>query len=49
VQKQLKKWDVHYDELILGKPSYDFFIDDKCFNISDKKTFSLINKFSKKK
>ena len=32
VKKQLKKWGVNYDELILGKPSYDFFIDDKTLN-----------------
>ena len=49
VKKQLKKWNLQYDELILGKPSYDYFIDDKCFNINDNKTSSIINKFSKKK
>lgn len=26
---QLKKWKVNYHKLILGKPSYDLFIDDK--------------------
>lgn len=49
VYKQLISWNVNFDELILGKPSYDYFIDDKCYNIKDKKTISLINKFSKKK
>ena len=49
VKKKLKKWNLQYDELILGKPSYDYFIDDKCFNINDNKTSSIINKFSKKK
>lgn len=44
--RQLKKWGVNFDELILGKPSYDFFIDDKCYNIKDKSTLLLINKFS---
>ena len=48
-QKQLKKWKVDFDELILGKPSYDYFIDDKCHNIKDKKTSSLIDKFIKNK
>ena len=48
-EKQLKKWKVEFDELILGKPSYDFFIDDKCYNIKDKKTSHLINRFIKKK
>lgn len=45
IKKQLKKWNVNYDKLIVGKPSYDFFIDDKCFNIKDKKTFAILNKF----
>tara|TARA_A100001015_G_C14894529_1_gene673848 strand:+ start:229 stop:585 length:357 start_codon:yes stop_codon:yes gene_type:complete len=31
-KKQLKKWGVKYHKLILGKPSYDYFIDDKAFN-----------------
>ncbi len=26
---QLKKWKVNYNKLILGKPSYDLFVDDK--------------------
>ena len=34
-KKQLKKWNVKYDELIFGKPSYDLFVDDK--NLSFKK------------
>ena len=29
---QLKKWNLKYHKLIMGKPSYDFFIDDKAFN-----------------
>ena len=49
IYKQLKKWGINFDELILGKPSYDYFIDDKCYNIKDKSTFSLINKFAKSK
>jgi hypothetical protein len=28
-KKQLIKWNVKYDELIFGKPSYDILIDDK--------------------
>ena len=27
----LKKWGVKYNHLILGKPSYDVFVDDKAF------------------
>jgi len=29
--KQLYKWQLKFDKLIFGKPSYDFFIDDKCY------------------
>jgi len=47
-KKQLKKWNVAYDELIFGKPSYDIFIDDK--NLSFKKNWSkeILKKFKKK-
>ena len=38
-KKQLKKWGVKYDELIFGKPSYDFFVDDK--NFQYKKNWSI--------
>ena len=27
---QLNSWGLKYDKLIFGKPSYDFFVDDKC-------------------
>ena len=27
--KQLKKWKLKFHELRFGKPSYDFFLDDK--------------------
>ena len=30
-KNQLSKWGVKYHKLILCKPSYDIFIDDKCF------------------
>jgi mannose-6-phosphate isomerase-like protein (cupin superfamily) len=30
---QLKDWGVQYDELLLGKPDYDVYLDDKSFNI----------------
>jgi mannose-6-phosphate isomerase-like protein (cupin superfamily) len=32
---QLTDWDVPYDELVMGKPSYDCCIDDKAFNVDD--------------
>ena len=36
--KQLKNWGVKYDKLIMGKPSFDLYIDDK--NINFKKNWS---------
>ena len=32
-EEQLQKWNVQYDELLLGKPDYDIYIDDKSFNV----------------
>ena len=34
-KKQLEEWNVPYDELVMGKPSYDCCIDDKSFNVDD--------------
>lgn len=31
-KNQLKKWGVKYHELIMGKPHYDLYIDDKSIN-----------------
>jgi hypothetical protein len=31
-EKQLNDWGVKYHELIMGKPAYDIFIDDKNYN-----------------
>ena len=33
VKKQLDSWNVNYDEILLGKPDYDIYIDDKSFNV----------------
>ena len=30
-KKQLKRWNVKYHKLIMGKPSYDLFVDDKAY------------------
>lgn len=30
--EQLKKWGCLFHELRMGKPIFDIFIDDKCFN-----------------
>lgn len=34
-ENQLKKWNVKYNYLILGKPSADYYIDDKGINDND--------------
>lgn len=34
-KQQLSDWEVKYDELKLGKPSADFYIDDKGINDAD--------------
>jgi len=31
--RQLKEWNINYDNLIMGKPDYDIYIDDKSFNV----------------
>jgi mannose-6-phosphate isomerase-like protein (cupin superfamily) len=31
--EQLNSWGVQYDDLLLGKPDYDVYLDDKSFNI----------------
>ena len=46
-KNQLKKWNVSYDELIFGKPSYDIFVDDK--NLSFEKIGQKNLKKDKKK
>jgi len=32
---QLKSWGCKFNQLILGKPIFDYFIDDKAFNSND--------------
>jgi hypothetical protein len=39
-KKQLKDWGVKYHRLILGKPHFDFFVDDKAMNVE---TFDRIS------
>ena len=41
---QLKKWGLKFDNLIMGKPSFDIYIDDK--NLDFKKNW--INQLKKK-
>ena len=42
-KSQLKKWKVNYNKLIMGKPSYDLLIDDKCIFFK-KNWYKFINK-----
>jgi mannose-6-phosphate isomerase-like protein (cupin superfamily) len=32
-KKQINDWNIQYDELLMGKPNYDVYIDDKSFNV----------------
>ena len=32
-EQQLNKWNVPYDELLIGKPDYDCYIDDKSHHV----------------
>jgi hypothetical protein len=34
-KNQLKKWKVKYHHLIMGKPSYDLFVDDKAYGFDE--------------
>ncbi len=31
-KEQLEKWGAKYHKLLMGKPAFDLFIDDKAFN-----------------
>ena len=44
---QLKSWNLKYNEVIFGKPSYDYFVDDKNFGFK-KNWANLISKELKK-
>jgi mannose-6-phosphate isomerase-like protein (cupin superfamily) len=33
-RQQLSDWNVHYDVLLMKKPNYDVYLDDKSYNIS---------------
>ena len=34
-KSQLIKWGFKFHKLIMGKPCYDYLIDDKAYNVSD--------------
>ena len=46
-EKQLKSWGLNFDKLLMGKPSYDFFIDDKSINPKDNNISNKLNRFTK--
>lgn len=45
--KQIKSWGLNFDELIMGKPRYDFIIDDKSVNINDLKNYCNTKRLNK--
>ena len=44
-KKQLNSWNVKYHKLLIGKPSYDIFIDDKNLNFNKNWHKTILNKF----
>ena len=40
---QLQKWNVKYNSIIVGKPHYDVWVDDKAININDFEKYININ------
>lgn len=47
-KKQLEDWCVKYHDLIIGKPSYDIFIDDKTINKIEKNQIEWLIKKEEK-
>ena len=43
-KRQLEKWKINYHKLIFGKPSFDYYVDDKSI-FYDKNWSNLIKKF----
>ncbi len=44
-KNQLIKWGVKFHELLMCKPSYDIFIDDKCYGFNLNWTKYVLKKF----
>jgi hypothetical protein len=44
-ENQLKKWNVKYNHLIFGKPSFDLIIDDKSFSFKKNWHSRFIKKY----
>jgi quercetin dioxygenase-like cupin family protein len=47
-EEQLSKWNIKYDELLMEKPHYDIYIDDKSFNVDTLLPIPKLNYKSKK-
>ena len=45
VKRYLKNWGLKYDKLILGKPSYDYFVDDKTINPKNNNLHKLFKRY----
>lgn len=46
--QQINNWGLRFDKLLLGKPSYDIFIDDKNFEFNKNWLKEFKKKFIKK-
>ena len=44
-KNQLNKWGVKFHELLMCKPSYDIFIDDKCYGFNQNWTKYILKRF----
>jgi hypothetical protein len=42
--KQLKKWNVKYNKVFFGKPSFDILVDDKSLSFRKEWIFDLKKK-----
>ena len=40
-EKQMKEWGVKHNELKFGKPSADYYVDDKMLSLNDLSIFNL--------
>ncbi len=47
-ESQLIKWNINYDVLLMNKPDYDIYIDDKSFNVDTLWKIPNNNNISKK-
>jgi len=45
-ERQLREWGAKYNELKMGKPYYDLFIDDKAFRIEELNNYAFYPRIS---